>query len=70
MRYVDIPKDRYDGYYNGIANGILWFAHHYLWDIRTPSFGERTEHEWEDYVEVNRASRARSRLRRSTTRSS
>jgi trehalose 6-phosphate synthase len=56
VRYVDIPPDRYDGYYNGIANGILWFAHHYLWDIaRTPSFGERTEHEWGDYVEANRA---------------
>src|SRR5512145_1122051 len=23
MRYVDIPPERYDGYYNGIANGIL-----------------------------------------------
>jgi len=55
VRYVDIPKDRYDGYYNGIANGILWFAHHYLWDIaRTPSFGEQTEHDWADYVEANR----------------
>ena len=55
VRYVDIPDDRYDGYYNGIANGILWFIHHYLWDLpRTPSFGERTEHEWEDYVAANR----------------
>jgi trehalose 6-phosphate synthase len=56
VRYVDIPKDRYDGYYNGIANGIMWFAHHYLWDIaRAPSFGERTEQDWADYVEANRA---------------
>src|SRR5215211_2514069 len=56
VRYVSIPEERYDGYYNGIANGILWFAHHYLWDIpRTPSFGEATEHEWADYVEANRA---------------
>ncbi|MGH2672393.1 MAG: alpha,alpha-trehalose-phosphate synthase (UDP-forming), partial [Actinomycetota bacterium] len=56
VRYVDIPEQQYDGYYNGIANGILWFAHHYLWDIaRTPSFGEKTEHEWADYVEANRA---------------
>jgi trehalose 6-phosphate synthase len=56
VRYVDIPPERYDGYYNGIANGILWFAHHYLWDIpRTPSFGEDTEHHWADYVEANRA---------------
>jgi trehalose 6-phosphate synthase len=56
VRYVDIPDDRYDGYYNGIANGILWFVHHYLWDLpRNPSFGERTEHEWADYVEANAA---------------
>jgi trehalose 6-phosphate synthase len=56
VRYVDIPAERYDGYYNGIANGIMWFVHHYLWDIaRTPSFGERTEHDWSDYVEANRA---------------
>ena len=56
VRYVDIPADRYDGYYNGIANGLLWFAHHYLWDLpRTPSFGEQTEHEWADYVEANAA---------------
>ena len=56
VRYVDIPPERYDGYYNGIANGILWFAHHYLWDMaRTPSFDERTEHDWTDYVEANRA---------------
>ncbi len=56
VRYVDIPEERYDGYYNGIANGILWFAHHYLWDIaRTPTFDERTEHDWADYVEANRA---------------
>jgi trehalose 6-phosphate synthase len=53
---VHIPEERFDGYYNGIANGILWFAHHYLWDIpRTPSFGEGTEHDWADYVEANRA---------------
>lgn len=56
VRYVHIPEERYDGYYNGIANGILWFAHHYLWDIpRTPSFGEQTEHDWGDYVAANRA---------------
>ncbi|MET1012345.1 MAG: trehalose-6-phosphate synthase [Actinomycetota bacterium] len=56
VRYVDIPEEQYDGYYNGIANGILWFAHHYLWDIaRTPTFDERTEHDWADYIEANRA---------------
>ncbi len=55
VRYLDIPPDVYDGYYNKISNGILWFVDHYLWDTpRSPSFGEETEHAWEQYVEVNR----------------
>jgi trehalose-6-phosphate synthase len=46
---VDIPEERYHGYYNGIANGILWFAHHYLWDIaRSPAFDERTARDQRD----------------------
>lgn len=55
LRYLDIPRRLYDGYYDGIANGVLWFVHHYLWDTpRTPVFGEATRAAWEDYVEVNR----------------
>ncbi len=54
LRYLDIPADTYDGYYNRISNGILWFAHHYLWDaVRTPSFGDKELHAWDDYVDVN-----------------
>ena len=56
LRFITIPPDRYDGYYNGVANGLLWFAHHFLWDIaRSPSFGDDTERAWTDYVEANRA---------------
>lgn len=55
LRYLDIPPEIYDGYYNGISNGVLWFVHHYLWDTpRTPSFGEGTERSWAGYVAVNR----------------
>lgn len=54
LRYLDIPADTYDGYYNRISNGILWFAHHYLWDaVRSPSFGDAELRAWEDYVDVN-----------------
>jgi trehalose 6-phosphate synthase len=54
LRYLDIPADTYDGYYNRISNGILWFAHHYLWDpVRTPSFGDTELRAWDDYVDVN-----------------
>jgi trehalose 6-phosphate synthase len=55
VRYLDIPLEMYDGYYNRVSNGILWFVHHYLWDtVRTPSFGEDTDRAWADYVQVNR----------------
>ena len=55
IRYLDIPPDVYDGYYNRISNGILWFAYHYLWDtVTSPSFGQDVEESWDHYVEVNR----------------
>jgi trehalose 6-phosphate synthase len=55
VRYLAIPPDTYDGYYNRISNGILWFVHHYLWDTpRVPSFDDETATAWEDYVAVNR----------------
>lgn len=56
IRYLDIPPDVYDAYYNGISNGLLWFAHHYLWDtVRSPAFGDEADRAWEHYVEVNRS---------------
>jgi trehalose 6-phosphate synthase len=55
-RYVVVPPERYDAYYNEVANRILWFAHHYLWDtVRSPVFDERTEELWHEYTEVNRS---------------
>jgi len=55
LRYLDIAPDTYDGYYNGISNGVLWFAHHYLWDtVRSPTFGRGVQEAWDAYVEVNR----------------
>jgi len=54
LRYLDLPASIYDGYYNGISNGVLWFAHHYLWDtVRSPSFGRGVDEAWDGYVEVN-----------------
>jgi len=55
VRYLDVPPDVYDGYYNRISNGILWFAHHYLWDtVSSPTFGDDVAEAWEHFVEVNR----------------
>ena len=39
LRYVVVPEHRYDRYYNAVANRLLWFVHHYLWDtVRSPAF--------------------------------
>ncbi|MDH4112627.1 MAG: trehalose-6-phosphate synthase [Actinomycetota bacterium] len=55
MRYVVIPPERYDGYYNEVSNRILWMAHHNLWDIpRSPMFDDATMESWDDFVEANR----------------
>jgi trehalose 6-phosphate synthase len=56
MRYVVMPPERYDGYYNEISNRILWMVHHNLWDIpRSPMFDDATEAAWLDYIDTNRA---------------
>ena len=56
VRFVVIPPDRYDAYYNQMSNRILWFLHHYLWDTaRTPTFDETTEATWQEFVEANRS---------------
>ena len=55
LRYLDIPPELYDGYYNRISNGMLWFAYHYLWDtVTSPSWGPDVEEAWDEYVDVNR----------------
>src|SRR5687767_13839874 len=54
MRYVVIPPERYDGYYNEVSNRILWMAHHNLWDIpRSPMFDDATQESWHSFVESN-----------------
>ena len=32
VRFVESDADAYDGFYNVIANPMLWFIQHYLWD--------------------------------------
>jgi trehalose 6-phosphate synthase len=33
LRLVDSEPDAYDAFYNVIANPLLWFIQHYLWDL-------------------------------------
>jgi trehalose 6-phosphate synthase len=56
LRYLCFDPATYEGYYNGISNRILWFVHHYLWDVpRTPRFDLDTREDWDAYRRVNRA---------------
>jgi trehalose 6-phosphate synthase len=54
VRYLAIAEDAFDRYYNVVANRILWFVHHYLFDVvRSPRFGPGSSRAWRDYVDVN-----------------
>ncbi|MFJ7260876.1 trehalose-6-phosphate synthase [Streptomyces globosus] len=56
VRMLDIDPDTYDAAYNGIANSVLWFTHHHLYDIpRTPVFDAAFRRQWEAYTAYNRA---------------
>ena len=57
LRLIAHDPAAYDRYYNVVANPLLWFVQHYLWDLgRTPSLDPAVEAAWEDgYVRVNRA---------------
>jgi trehalose 6-phosphate synthase len=56
VRLLAFDPAVYDGFYNGIANRVLWFLHHLLWDTPTsPSFGAETWSAWEAYRTVNGA---------------
>ncbi|HEX2069920.1 MAG TPA: trehalose-6-phosphate synthase [Actinomycetota bacterium] len=56
LRYLPFEDKVYDAYYNGVSNRILWFVHHYLWDIpRQPRFDGDTYRLWSAYRQVNEA---------------
>lgn len=56
VRMLDIDPTTYDGAYNGIANSVLWFTHHHLYDIpREPVFDARFRQQWDAYVAYNHA---------------
>ncbi len=53
---VESDPDAYDRFYNVIANPILWFIQHYLWDLsNAPDIRAEEVEAWrEGYVVVNR----------------
>ena len=56
VRFLAPDPAAYDGYYNVIANPLLWFLQHAMWDVsRAPVIDRATWQAWEDgYGVVNR----------------
>jgi trehalose 6-phosphate synthase len=56
-RFVEIDDETYHAYYNVVANPMLWFIQHYLWDLSNAPDVRREELDaWEHgYLAANRA---------------
>ena len=56
VRMLDIPQDTFAAAYNGIANSVLWFVHHLLFDTPIkPRFDAAFRRDWAAYVAYNQA---------------
>ncbi len=55
MQFITPSDAAYDGYYRVIANPLLWFLQHSMWNIfREPTIDQTTWQHWEDgYTAVN-----------------
>jgi trehalose 6-phosphate synthase len=55
IRLVASDPDAYDYFYNLIANPLLWFIQHYLWDLsHVPDIRRHERQAWEEgYKQVN-----------------
>jgi len=55
VSWVNPPKLAYELYYNTIANPLLWFVQHYLWNLaEAPVLDDSTHRAWTDgYRTVN-----------------
>ncbi|MFW5696902.1 MAG: alpha,alpha-trehalose-phosphate synthase (UDP-forming) [Phototrophicaceae bacterium] len=56
LRLVRLNRKAYEMYYNHIANPLLWFIHHQMWNIpRKPDIDKATWDAWEKgYVAINK----------------
>jgi trehalose 6-phosphate synthase len=56
VRMLDIPPDTLDRAYNNVANSVLWFVHHLLFDTPDqPQFGREFRQDWAAYLAYNQA---------------
>jgi len=55
MHFIKPTESQYQGYYGVIANPLLWFLQHSMWDIfREPTIDRDVWNHWEEgYVSVN-----------------
>ena len=55
MQFLTPSDESYQGYYRVIANPLLWFLQHSMWNIfREPTIDRAVWHHWENgYVAVN-----------------
>jgi trehalose 6-phosphate synthase len=56
VQFIDPTPEAYNGYYNVIANPLLWFLQHSMWDLpRYPVINKKTWDAWHHgYQVVNR----------------
>ena len=56
VRMLDIPPEVFDQAYNDVANSVLWFVHHMLFDTPVqPRFGREFRQDWAAYLAYNEA---------------
>ncbi|MBA0053908.1 trehalose-6-phosphate synthase [Streptomyces sp. AJS327] len=56
VRMLDIPAEVFTLAYNGVANSVLWFVHHLLYQTPLePAFAEEFERQWAAYEAYNAA---------------
>ncbi|WP_428934851.1 alpha,alpha-trehalose-phosphate synthase (UDP-forming) [Streptomyces sp. ACT015] len=56
VRMLDIPAEVYADAYNGVANSVLWFVHHMLYQTPVePVFDAEFRRRWASYESYNRA---------------
>jgi len=56
VRMLDIPADTFGAAYNSVANSVLWFVHHLLYDApNQPQFGPGFRRDWAAFRAYNAA---------------
>ncbi|MFJ9347164.1 trehalose-6-phosphate synthase [Streptomyces sp. NPDC101237] len=56
VRMLDIAPDVFSDAYNGVANSVLWFVHHMLYQTPLePVFDAEFRHQWASYQAYNQA---------------